>query len=111
VKLAGIGFPLSSVKVHNADGAGTYVAQPLRAIRIPRLITVDRRLKTMDDLFITGIPYLTFVRLLGENIWWSRRVLGLQILEVLRVIGPFLGGHPFQQRPLVCRLLLQKAGL
>src|SRR5438046_7213493 len=52
-----------------------------------------------------------FVRLLRENITRSQRVLGLQVLEVLCVIGSFLGGHPFQQRPFVCCLLLQKSSL
>ncbi len=67
------------------------------------------------QLFTSMISRVGFwskvVRLLRENVWWSRRVFGLQIFKVLGVIGSFLGGHPFQQRPCVRRLLLQKSGL
>ena len=61
MKVAGIGFPLSSVKVHNADGAGACVAQPVRASRIPTAITVDKRLRRMGDLFISGISCLKWL--------------------------------------------------
>ena len=56
MKVAGIGCPLSSVKVHNADGAGGCVAQPARERRTPAAITGNRKLEKVDDLFIAGIP-------------------------------------------------------
>jgi hypothetical protein len=51
-KLAGIGFPLSSVRLHNADGACPCVAQPVRDARRFAPITSTRNFRRGDGVFI-----------------------------------------------------------